>query len=187
MQHPRLLIDGYNVMFESIGAPDVRNGVQALRIARARLLDYIASRLEFEVRKSTLIVFDSADATGLPTELTYSSMQLIFAKDDASADDFLIRTIRRHPHPKSLTVISSDHRIQNAASARNAVFFDSEDWISEILPTDPIVVTTSPITKLSDQTETDKPEAPMTEAERNRWLQEFGLPSTEPDTSEPEG
>jgi uncharacterized protein len=183
----QLLIDGYNLMFECYGAPDARHGKQALRKARERMLDDLASRLSESDRLSTCIVFDSADETGLPSSVVYRSTQLLFARDEASADDLLIEAIRRHPHPKSLTVVTSDHRIQRVAAANSALFFDCDDWLAQDWSSQARRVTSTSNPSASSlpnpndqQAERDEPEISkaqpkLNQPEIDRWLREFGL------------
>ncbi|MEQ1829420.1 MAG: NYN domain-containing protein [Pirellula sp.] len=182
----RCLIDGYNLMFESIGAPDARLGEQSLRLARERLLAYVADRLEPADRESTWIVFDAALDIGRPAETTYRSIRLFFAKDDNSADEFLCRTIRNHSHARSLIVVSSDHQVQRVAKSCGAAAVDCEVWVSEYLPNSPLVAPATGPNANNDQSVSlpqnsldadmdEKPNQPIDPSERDEWLQKFDL------------
>ncbi|XZE43188.1 NYN domain-containing protein [Pirellulaceae bacterium SH467] len=124
------LIDGYNLMFQSIGTPDPRRGTGALREARQMCLEYIAVRMSDRERQRTWIVFDSQVDLDLPKESHYRGMRVTFSRDHSSADELIVQAIRAHPTPKKLTVVSSDHQIQRAAKSRGAVAMESEDWVS---------------------------------------------------------
>ena len=121
-------------MFESIAIPDTKLGTAALRLAREQLLEFVASRLSDADRRTTWIVFDSDQDVGLPDETVYRGMQITFAREESSADEYLCKWIRSHTNPAGLSVVSSDHQVQRAAKARGANFFDSEQWVSQILP-----------------------------------------------------
>ncbi|AMV34058.1 YacP-like NYN domain protein [Pirellula sp. SH-Sr6A] len=124
------LIDGYNLMFQSIGYPDPRRGSGALREARQYCLEYIAIRMSDRERQRTWIVFDSQVDLDLPKETHYRGMRVTFSRDHSSADELIVQAIRAHPTPKKLTVVSSDHQIQRAAKSRGAIAMESEDWVS---------------------------------------------------------
>ena len=128
------LIDGYNLMFQSIGAPDARRGVLALREARQYCLEYIAARMSEWDRSRVWIVFDSQADLGLPKEHVYRGIRVTFSRDHSSADELIIQAIRSHPTPKKLTVVSSDHQIQRAGLGRGARVMESEDWVTHRLP-----------------------------------------------------
>jgi hypothetical protein len=82
----------------------------------------------------TTIVFDAAGAPpGLPQTLIYDSMTVHFARDYADADAMLEELIAAHHTPRSLVVVSSDHRVQRAARRRRAKAIDSDRWYSELL------------------------------------------------------
>jgi predicted RNA-binding protein with PIN domain len=127
------LIDGYNLMFQSIGAPDARRGSLALREARQYCLAYIAARMSEWDRSRTWIVFDSQADLEHPKELLYRRLRVTFSRDHSSADELIIQAVRSHPTPKKLTVVSSDHQIQKAAMGRGAIVMESEDWVTHRL------------------------------------------------------
>lgn len=132
------LIDGYNLMFESIKLPDRRDGSQALLKARDYFLQYLAERLNLDARSRTCIVFDSQSDLLLPSELTVQDMQIRFAVGYNSADEMLHLLIDQHSAPKQLIVVSSDHQVQKKAKARGAKAIDSEDWVENYLSLFPL-------------------------------------------------
>jgi hypothetical protein len=86
----RLLIDGYNLMFQSVVVNSKKDGKNALRIARGRLMEQLIALLEPEERNQTTIVFDANNAPpGLPERCSQQGIQLIFARDWASADELI--------------------------------------------------------------------------------------------------
>lgn len=126
----RLLIDGYNLMFESTSVDQRLDGKNALRAARGRLMDLLLEWIEEESRSQTMIVFDAKKAPpGLPDRYEHHGIRIVFARDWDSADELIQTEIRRHPTPKLLTVVSSDHMIHKKANARGATVLDSQVWL----------------------------------------------------------
>jgi len=178
----RCLIDGYNLMFESIAIPDPKLGTAALRLAREQLLEFVASRLSDADRRTTWIVFDSDQDVGLPDETVYRGMQITFAREESSADEYLCKWIRSHTNPAGLSVVSSDHQVQRAAKARGANFFDSEQWVSQILPENPLSdLQSSDISEAERQNERDEAlrHSKLQEGEKKDWLKTFGFDESE--------
>ena len=109
----RLLIDGYNLLFQSIVIERGLQGKNALRAARGRLMEMLTELIDDSERVGTMIVFDAKEAPpGLP-------------------DKYLQMEIRKHPTPKRLTVVSSDHAIHRKAIARGAKVLDCDAWLNE--------------------------------------------------------
>ena len=102
-------------------------------------------------------------------------MEIRFAVDHDEADDLIEEIIARHPAPKRLMVISSDHRIQKAASRRDAKFRDSDSWYADLVDKGPsLAVPWPPQNKPKQELESpEKPESPIDMAERDTWLQAF--------------
>jgi predicted RNA-binding protein with PIN domain len=118
----RTLIDGYNVMFAG-GLLGQRFGPDGFRKVRHRFLNDLAGVLEPVEAHLTTVVFDASQ--GPPDRLatgTHKGISVVYAIDVETADDKIEQLIARHWSPKSLTVVSSDHRIQKAAARRKARF-----------------------------------------------------------------
>ena len=65
------------------------------------------------------------------------------------------------------TVVSSDHRIQNAARRRRMTFFDSDEWFYDRMP-EPVKTLSKPVPKPKE-----KPEKTSRE-DLAYWLNVFG-------------
>ncbi len=126
-----LLIDGYNLLHVTgiVGRPG--HGLQG---AREGLLRFLASALTDAQRTHTTIVFDAADAPpGLPRTTTHEGMSVRYSSDYADADALIEELIASDHVPRSLLVVSSDHRLQRAARRRKARFTDSDVWFADAL------------------------------------------------------
>ena len=172
----RLLIDGYNLMFESTSVERRLDGKNALRAARGRLLHLLVDLIEEAMRDRTMIVFDAKKAPpGLPDRYEYQGIQIVFARDWDSADELIQTEIRRHSAPKNLTVVSSDHAIHRKALARGATVIDSDQWLD--LQMDNRANRASLEANSAESIDTQESKSKnreLTDEEKERWLKEFG-------------
>lgn len=125
-----LLIDGYNLLHVTglVGPPG--SGLQGSRNA---LLRFLARSIEPKELPATTIVFDAAEAPpGLPRVVTHQGMTVRYASEYADADALIEELIAAYNVPRSLLVVSSDHRIQRAAHRRRAPFVDSDVWMGDL-------------------------------------------------------
>lgn len=133
----RTLIDGYNLLFQSNFVGRSR-GPGWLERSRNRLLQFLQTHLPERELSATHIVFDATQSAlssrGETTDerLTEFSFSISFAREHSEADDLLEEIIVRHFHPKSLLVVSSDHRVQRRARARRATTIDSEAFLERL-------------------------------------------------------
>lgn len=124
-----LLIDGYNLLNASHVASRA-HGRTELERARLGLLDFLASILVPRERERTTVVFDSSNAPPrLPDAVEHDGMTVLFSRDHESADALIEELIVEHPSPRSLVVVSSDHRLHRAARRRKAQPVDSDQWL----------------------------------------------------------
>ncbi len=116
----RWLIDGYNIMHAG-GRLAPKLGREGFRRARRRFLDDLAQALGNERASQTTVVFDASVPPGdFPLVTTYRGIHLVFALEDEDADTRIEQIIGHDSNPRTLTVISSDRRIRQAASRRRA-------------------------------------------------------------------
>jgi hypothetical protein len=161
-----LLIDGYNLLHAS-GIIGRGVGPGDLERSRRALLNVLASSLEEETARRTVIVFDAADPPpGLPRSEDFRGLKVRYASAYDEADTLIEELIRRASAPRRLTVVSSDHRIQRAARKRRATAVDSDRWYAELLQRRGQKASGRP-------NESAKPTV-MTEGEVKAWLEEFG-------------
>jgi hypothetical protein len=170
----RYLIDGYNLL-HALGLGS-RLGPTGLEWARLRLLRLLRETHGDEASDVT-VVFDAAGARpGATAEQDYRGIHVLFAVREVEADDLIEQLIRRTSAPRGLTVVSDDHRIQQAARRRDCValgcaaYLDFLDHKRHPQPPRP-------------------PEAPakpeeVSPEEAQYWLREFAGLGKEPDTKE---
>jgi uncharacterized protein len=162
-----LLIDGYNLLNVTGIFAQAGPGTELHR-TRVALLDFLAASIDPRERKVTTIVFDAAGAPpGLPQTIKHDGITVHFAQRHSDADEMIEELLEQCRAPRSLLVISSDHRVQRAARHVGASFIDSEVWYSERLA----------ICRERRSTAEDaaaKPTGDLTASELNYWLREFG-------------
>jgi predicted RNA-binding protein with PIN domain len=169
-----LLIDGYNLLHVTGLFGRAGSGLQGSRHA---LLRFLVAAIDPKELPHTTIVFDATEAPpGLPRVVTHEGMTVRYASDYPDADALLEDLIAADRAPRSLTVVSSDHRVQRAARRRRAAFVDSDIWFAEAARRRDRVHRAAPPQASS------RPVA-LTAEEIAYWLAEFDDPASEPDAT----
>lgn len=177
----RLLIDGYNLMYAA-GIVGAGRGPGGLERSRAALVRFVAESLDDAERGSVVIVFDAAGAPpGLPATLVASGLTVRFAKGYADADALLEELIAADHAPRTLTVVSSDHRVQRAARRRRAAAVDSDVWYETVLRKRRSASRGN--TKRASSDETKPAPSQATDAETAFWLNRIVDDATPEDSS----
>jgi uncharacterized protein len=134
-----LIIDGYNIVAPI--APPGRGGDSMwLHHERMSLIRRLAERLPQTVRERTCVVFDAKDpprtlpgTDEVTDQFVFEGILVRFAVGYDEADDLIEELIAAETVPKSLMVISTDRRIQTAATRRGAMTLDSDLWFDWLL------------------------------------------------------
>ncbi len=128
----KYVIDGYNLLHAS-PLIQARSGPKWLEKQRFRLLQALASRIPAADLSKTIVVFDARESPqGIPSEYEFEGIAVRFARDHAEADDLIEELIAAHAATSSLTVVSSDTRLQKAAKRRKATYCDSRAWFDSL-------------------------------------------------------
>jgi predicted RNA-binding protein with PIN domain len=126
----RYLIDGYNLL-HAIGLLGGQVGPQRLQTARLALLSQLHGWLGAETAGVT-VVFDAARAApGAVPEDHYQGIHIWYALD-GQADDLIEELIQNDAAPQQLTVVSDDHRVQNAARRRRCPVLGCMDYLDAL-------------------------------------------------------
>jgi predicted RNA-binding protein with PIN domain len=166
-----LIIDGYNLLH--VTGITGRHG--DLHGSREALLRYLAGAIEPKERALTTIVFDAAEAPpGLPRTINFEGLTVHFASNYQDADEQIEELIATCNVPRSLLVVSSDHRIQRAARRRRAQFVDSDVWMADISRRRVQV-------NRSNDRGPQEPQASLTADDVQYWIAEFTQPLGEDD------
>jgi predicted RNA-binding protein with PIN domain len=173
------LIDGYNLMYE-LGLLEKRVGPVAFRKARNRFLNRLAEGLGTDASCQTTVVFDAREAPRhLPRESNHKGLTVVFADEDEGADARIERLIAAHSVPKSLTVVSTDRRIRQAAARRKARTLTADAFWQQI--ESPAPRSASPPALTPEEESRVHGLAPGQAAE---WLETFRELEARPETEE---
>lgn len=162
--HKRYLIDGYNLLY-AMGILHGQVGPGGLERARLALIGLLRGALG-EAASSVTVVFDAAHAPpGVPASQEVHGIHVEYATGGKEADDVIEDIVRQAAAPRTLTVVSDDHRVQQAAGRRDAAALSCDDFIDLLQST---------------RRKPPTPSAPaekqprLSEAELAHWLDEFG-------------
>jgi uncharacterized protein len=163
----RWLIDGYNVM-HAAGRLGPKLSREGFRRARRRFLDELADVFPVERDGDVTVVFDASVPPGdFPISSTYRGLRVIFAYGDEDADSRIEYILGHDSNPRTLTVVSSDRRIRDAASRRRARPLTADAFLD--LKDHPRAFHSPPI---HPQPESDR-DAPMHADEAAFWAETF--------------
>jgi predicted RNA-binding protein with PIN domain len=171
------LIDGYNLL-HAMGVMRPRMGRTGLERARGRLLGLLAGVYEAEASCVT-VVFDAAAAPrDAEREQHHRGITVRFAVDEEEADDLIEHLIRKASAPKQLTVVSDDHRIQQAATRRRCNVMRCEAYLNWL--------DSHRRRQAEGKKPTDVPAKPegVSRSETQRWLREFADLADDPQMKE---
>jgi uncharacterized protein len=164
-----LIIDGYNLL-NAAGISARGRGPGNLERARLALLNTLVESLPAEEVARTTVVFDASESPwGVAKQTTHRGIRVQFAAQDDDADSVIEALIKADSAPKRLTVVSSDHRIQRAAKRRKATAVDADAWFGQLLRER---AERSQSTAVAGS---GKPPGPLSSAEVEQWLAEFGV------------
>jgi uncharacterized protein len=126
----RTLIDGYNVMFAA-GLMGRKFDPAGFRKVRLRFLNDLAAKLDPVDAHATTVVFDANHAPDhVPASTSHKGISILYAVDNDSADERIEDLIAHHSNPRTLTVVSSDHRIQRAATRKKARVLSADEFLT---------------------------------------------------------
>lgn len=123
-----IVIDGYNFL-DGANIIALGPGRYSLEKSRAAILRVLRANLTESECATTTVVFDGTNApAGLPRRDKQFGITILYSQPGQLADDLIEELIGKHSHPRQLTVVSSDHRVQRAARRRQAKPIDSDVW-----------------------------------------------------------
>lgn len=170
-----LVIDGYNVV-SPIAPPKRSSDGNWLQAERTLLIDRLIKHLPSHICDRTCLVFDAANPPrDRPSDYHVQGLNVRFAVGYPQADDLIEEIIAQHSSPKRLTVVSSDHRIQNSAKRRGATSFDSDIWLDQLMDGQVKLAISVQPPGQGRADENRKPDIQVSDKEVDDWMQEFGF------------
>jgi predicted RNA-binding protein with PIN domain len=163
-----LLIDGYNLL-HAAGMARRSYGPGDLQRCRERLLRHLVSHLTAAEIGRALVVFDAREPPpDRPANQIYRGLRILFANPGGDADVVIQESLAEHRAPRQLTLISSDHVLQQAARRQQAKYLDSEAFLAELERR------RERDRRKSAPESDEKPADHLTPAEAEHWLRAFG-------------
>ena len=159
----RYLIDGYNLL-HAIGLARKAGGRAAWDRARVTLLDWLVYR-HGKTAANVTVVFDAQNAAGGRLEEHHRGLCVV-RHGGKTADDVIEEFLRAEPSPETLTVVSNDQRIRDAARRRGAAISTCVEYVDSLLG-EPDVPKPSPEGPCEKEVQ-------ATDQDRAEWLRIFG-------------
>jgi len=160
-----LLIDGYNLL-HAAGLGRLEYGPGDLQRCRERLLRLLVNHLSPAELARALVVFDAREPPpDRPARQTFQGLRILFANPGGDADVAIQETLAEHSAPRRVTLVSSDHVLQQAARRHRADWIDSEDFLSDL---------ERRRRARSHVADSEKPASELTPAESEHWFRYFG-------------
>jgi uncharacterized protein len=159
----RYLIDGYNLMY-ALGLVRRNGGRAGWQRARSIMLDWLADRLG-AAASNTTVIFDAQNSLGGVIEESHRGLYIIRDRG-RTADDLIEDILREEKSPETLTVVSNDARVREAASRRGCRVQRCSEHVDSLL------TAAAPKGPFVDYDEKD--ESPMSPEETAEWMKAFG-------------
>ena len=162
-----IIIDGYNLL-HTAGIMGQGRGPRGLELSRLALLNFLAESLTPREIAHTTVVFDAKDAPwGAKNTFDHRGITVRFASRWPDADCLIEELIAENSSPRSLTVVSSDHRLQRAAKRRKAKAVDSDVWYG-------LVVQKRLARRKTQSAAPERPAVPLLAEDVSYWVRQFG-------------
>jgi predicted RNA-binding protein with PIN domain len=157
------LIDGYNLLY-AMGRLTPRSNRHNLESARKALLIQLVAGHGPDAGGVTVVFDAQAAPPGSPGADSHGGVRVLFSQGQ-TADDLIEELIRHESSPRLLTVVSDDHRIQQAARRRGCTVLGCLDYYERLQDREVRPVVTPPEPP-------GKPEQ-MSAEETQQWLDVF--------------
>lgn len=130
-----ILIDGYNLLHKATHLIPAHLDLHGQRSHLIHLLSNFARQRQV----SLLIVFDNRSEQHRPAAASPAArgVKIIFTPAGKDADTLIQEHIRQHAARKELTVVSSDHEIQNTARDHGCTILKSEAFARQLRGSSP--------------------------------------------------
>jgi predicted RNA-binding protein with PIN domain len=170
-----VIIDGHNLLWairnvEADSAPLLQSGQASSPQEDSSITDSAMCRIldvYFGITGDRAeIIFDGIGPPNKAEFETIKNIEVTFSGRRADCDTVIEDKILASTAPKLLTIVSSDRRLRDAASARKAAAVKSEDFWDEVKK------------RLSRRKTSKEPpgkRSGLTESETELWLKTFGL------------
>lgn len=115
-------VDGYNLIFRTLSAGE------SLRHRRETLIADIHPKIEL-LKLETVLVFDSQYQNSEATRHHFKDLEIYYTDEGETADDYIVKAVKRHPNRKEVTVVTSDLRLAWRVRREHALTMSAEDYL----------------------------------------------------------
>ena len=155
-----IIVDGYNLLRAVQKTSEESESITDVQLCR------IVGRYLKSTGEKGQVVFDGIGPPDKSGFNNINNLEVFFAGLSSDADTVIEDKIRASTAPKSMTVVSSDRRLRDAARARKATSVKSDAFWNDLNK------------RLSRKRTAKEPSAKrkgLTESETKQWLEFFGL------------
>ena len=154
-----VIIDGHNLLW-AIQNPDEDTSITDTAMCQALDIYFGLTRDKAE------IIFDGIGPPDKSGFNNISNLEITFSGRNTDCDAIIEQRILDSTAPAHLTIVSTDRRIRDAASARKATSVQSDEFWA---------IVTKRLSKRKRGKEPAAKRAGLTESETQLWLKTFGL------------
>jgi predicted RNA-binding protein with PIN domain len=163
-------IDGYNLMFRRLR---LGTDLQTQRSYIIKELDESASILQLDIT----IVFDAHYQCGIGSRSHYNSLEICFTEEGETADEYILKALKKTAKPQHEIVITSDKKLASFARRHLAKAESVEKfmmWLTKRRQNKKRFSTKDlPSTFLSSRESSPPSPNPKYESDMDRWLRVF--------------
>jgi predicted RNA-binding protein with PIN domain len=161
-----VIIDGHNLLW-AVQNPD--EDISITDVALCQTLDTYFGI----TRDKAEIIFDGIGPPDKSGFNNLSNLEITFSGRNTDCDSIIEQRILDSTAPAHLTIVSSDHKIRDAASARKATPVKSDEFWN---------IVTKQLSKQKRGKEPAAKRTGLTESETELWFRTFGLDRQPPRT-----
>lgn len=118
-------IDGYNLLFR------MKIAGENLQTMRKLIIEDLNKKVK-AIGLSATLVFDSQYQEGDETRGHFNHLEIVYTAQGETADDYILKELKKATKPLQLTVITSDNRLAWRARRRNAKTESVEEFVKWI-------------------------------------------------------
>ena len=171
------LIDGHNLIGKM---PDID---LADPDDEEKLVHRLQSWAAGDRKRQVHVVFDSGEFGGISPQLSGLRVKVQYARLGRTADDELIRQLKRLNNPQEYTLITSDREILDVARKRRVGYVLSEEFVTLMTLDAAERLAPAEVHPDIEHDPGERPEIDVSTAEVEEWLQVFDKPI--PSTRQP--
>jgi predicted RNA-binding protein with PIN domain len=116
------LVDGYNLLFRRL------NKGESVQNAREAMIESIGKKVNFIPLEVTL-VFDSVYQPGWASHRLDRHLEVIYTNEGETADEWLIRYVKKMPEQEEVTIVTSDKRLAVHLKGKGVKILSSEEFV----------------------------------------------------------